>query len=46
MNGAAQAYKIVPRSIGQNQPVIIVNILKMAPKNYKVVAALSTKLVE
>ena len=46
MNGAAQAYRIVPISTGQNHPVGMVSMRKIAPKNYKVVAALSTKLVE
>ena len=46
MNGAAQAYKIVPKSTGQNQPLTIDIVLNIAPKYWSVVAPLITLLIE
>ena len=46
MNGAAQAYKIVPKRTGQNQPLKIDIVLNIAPKYYNVVALLITLFVE
>ena len=46
INGAAQAYMIVPKRTGQYQSVKIDNILNMAPKYCNVVAILNTLFVE